>query len=275
MQALFSATTTQQTLPVWQQKLLGNRTTSQGFMRDCYFLAALDALFTHPMATQALMQNIKPVDERRYWVKRCDGKTVWVNLDTEPDFPGRTKGPLAYQVMEAAYRDLPLHSIAPNPSSFTEGGYSVDVWLALLRHMPGTRAVQAGGSDWSTPLGNTSEGSLAESTLQSAALNAPPALMTASTCKWPKDKLVKSKDRYPGLNNQRCWVYKAFGQEWIPHHAYSVVKTEWDANNTFSITVDNPYLSQHQTKAQTRLTLPQFLHLFSRFDAFQMYSKVR
>jgi hypothetical protein len=253
----------------WVQAMVGNRTTSQGTMKDCYFLAALDAAFDEPAATAYIMKAIQPVGPAQFWVNRSDGRRVWVDLAEQPDFPGRVKGPLAYQVLEAAYRDLPLHTLAPYPSYFASGGYSVDVWLALLGRMPGIRPMQSNGTNWDTSLANYGEAAAVEAVLYQAAMQAPPALMTATTLNPPKNQQVKSKDRYPGLENHRIWVYKQFGLEWIPHHVYKVSASFGD--NGLLVTVDNPYLSEGQTQAKTTLSLPQFLQVFSRFDALQLF----
>jgi hypothetical protein len=248
--------------------MLGNHTTSQGLMKDCYFLSALDALFENPQLTQYVMQDIQQVNPQQFWVNRADGKRVWVDLSQQPDFPGRVYGPLAYQVLEAAYRDLPLQTIAPYPSSFDQGGYSVDVWLALLKRAPGLNPVQVNGTNWETSLADYGQYGLVESVLYQAASQSPPALITATTINPPQAQLTRSRQTYPGLGGNRCWVYRMFGQEWVPHHVYSVVGLGWN-DNGLTVTIDNPYLTTGQAEAKTTLSLPQFMQLFSRFDAMQ------
>ena len=237
-------------------------------MKDCYFLAALDALFENPLATQQVMKDIQQVGPQQFWVNRADGNRVWVDLDQQPDFPGRVFGPLAYQVMEAAYKNLPLQYIGPYASSVDRGGYSVDVWLAMLKRMQGLNPVQVNGTNWQTSLANYGQSALVESVLYQAASQSPQALVTATTMKPPKENLVRSSQPYPGLGGRRCWVYRMFGKEWVPHHVYSVVGYGWNPNG-LTITVDNPYLTAGETVAKTTMSLPQFLQLFSRLDAVQ------
>lgn len=248
---------------------VGDKTTDQGALKDCYFLSALDALFQNEPLTRAVMKDVTPVNETCYWVKRSDGRRVWVDLTRQPGFPDRVRGPLGYQVLEAAYRDLPLSIVAPDPSRFDQGGYSVDVWLALLRNQPGIFPVQYGGNDWETTLGQGGYADGVAAVLYQAANQSPPALVTATTLKKPREQTVKSRYTYGGLNYQQARIYKRFGHEWMPHHVYSVTDLTYDKSGNLLITVDNPYLGVGQQTAKTVLTLPEFLQVFSRLDALQ------
>jgi hypothetical protein len=258
--------------PAWSQwvgRMLGNQTTNQGGLRDCYFLSALDAVFNNPQATDWVMQTITPINETEYWVKRGDGRTVKVDLSATEGNPERVQGPLAYRVLEAAYRDIELSEMAPYPSSFDEGGYSVDVWLNVLRGMPGITPVQIDANDWQSSLAQSGQGNAAAVLLYQAADSNPPALITASTMKMDSSQLVKSQGTYSGLGNRPSMVYKRYGHEWMPHHVYSITRVWWQ-NGNLMVAVDNPYVANGKTQAQTILALPQFLDIFSRLDGLQL-----